>query len=179
MIRLLGMVFLAALAAGCSSTGGGQSGSKEGESKSSMMSDLQSARLSASTLSARKLLYKKVEGMLTKGDTAASYKAYYSDDVLRLVEEMSNHGDFGESDKGYFLDSESRLFYYAASDQRVKDAGKEKVKIRIAYDQSGKVIGSEKTVNGEPAKLSEAEIKTVKVRLDALRKAADASRKPK
>jgi hypothetical protein len=179
MTRLLGIVFLVALAAGCSSTGAGQSGSKEGESKSSMISDLQSARLSASTLSARKLLYKKVEGMLAKGDTPARYKAYYSDDVLRIVEEVSSYGDFGESDKGYFLDAASRLFYYVASDERVKDSGKEKVKIRIAYDDSGKVVGSEKTVNGQPGKLSEAELKSVKARLDALRKAADSSRKPK
>ena len=179
MTRLLGIVFLAALAAGCSSTGGGQSASKEGESKSSMISDLQSARLSASTVSARKLMYSKVEGTLTKGNTAAKYKAYYSDDVLRIVEEVSKHGDSGESDKGYFLDSESRLFYYVASDERVKGSGKDKVKIRIAYDETGKVVGSEKSVNGEPVKVSEAELKSVKVRLDSLRKAAGASRKAK
>jgi hypothetical protein len=179
MARLFGIVFLAVLAAGCSSSGGGQSAAKEGESKSSMISDLQSARLSASTVSARKLMYKKVEGDLTKGKTATRYKAYYSDDVLRIVEEMSNHGDLGESDKGYFLDGESRLFYYVASDERVKDSGKQKVKIRIAYDETGKVVGSEKTVNGEPVKVSEVDLKSVKARLDVLRKAADASRKPK
>jgi hypothetical protein len=179
----LTIAMLAALATGCAGNAGKPSvqskeGSKQDESKSSVISDLQSARLSASTLSARKLMYKKVEGILAKGQPA-KYKAYYSGEVLRIVQEESNHGDYGESEKEYFLDAEGRLFYYAASDERAKQSAKEKVKTRVAYDASGRVVGSEKTVNGQPAKLPEAEIKAIRSRLDTLRKAADASRKPK
>ena len=178
----LTIAMLAALAAGCAGSqtkpSQAKEGAKEGESKSSMISDLQGARLSASTLSARKLMYKKVEGILAKGQPA-KYKAYYSGEVLRIVQEDSDLGDYGESEKEYFLDAEGRLFYYVASDERAKQSAKQKVKTRVAYDASGRVVGSEKTVNGQPAKLPEAEIKAIKARLDLLRKAADASRKPK
>jgi hypothetical protein len=174
----LSIAMLAALAGGCASNAGNPSTAKEDESKSSVISDLQGARLSASTLSARKLVYKKVEGILTKGQPAR-YKAYYSGEVLRIVQEESDLGDYGGSEKEYFLDAEGRLFYYAASDERTKKSAKEKVKTRIAYDASGRVVGSEKIVNGQPAKLPEAEVKAIRSRLDALRKAANASRKPK
>jgi hypothetical protein len=172
------IVMLAALA-GCASNGSNPSSSaKQGESKSSGISDLRDARLSATTLTARKLMYKKVEGMFSKGQPA-KYKAYYSGEVLRIVQEESALGDYGESEKEYFLDAEGRLFYYVASDDRTKQSAKEKVKTRIAYNASGQVVESERLVNGQPGKLSAAEIKAVKTRFDALRKAADASKKPK
>ena len=171
----LTIVMLAALA-GCASNG---------SNPSSGVSDLQDARLSASTLTARKLMYKKVEGTFTKGQPA-KYKAYYSGEVLRVVQEESVLGDYGESEKEYFLDAEGRLFYYVASDERPKQSAKEpkqsaqeKVKTRIAYNASGQVVESERLINGQPGKLSAAEIKAVKARFDALRKAADASKKPK
>jgi hypothetical protein len=175
MARLLATAVFAAILAGCAG-GGSQSGPKEGESKSSMISDVQSARIEASTLSARKLMFTKVKGSTVKGDTKAEYQAFYQDDVLRILEEEIEYGERGESEKGYFLDSQGMLFYYTASDERAKQAGKDKVRIRIAYDESGNVLGSEKTVNGQPATVSEAELKAVKARLGTLRKTADATR---
>jgi hypothetical protein len=174
MFRLLIIVMAALLGAGCAGSGG--SGSKEDESKSSLISDLQSARLEASTLSARKLMFTKVKGPLGKGDSAETYAAYYQGEVLRLMEDEADLGGRGASERGYFLDSQGRLFYYTASDQRVKQSGKDKVRIRIAYDESGKVLGSEKTVNGQPAAVSDADLKAVRARLQALRKVADAAR---
>jgi hypothetical protein len=171
------IAMLAALAGGCASNAGNPSSAKQGESKSSGISDLKDARLSASTLSARKLMYKKVEGIFAQGQPA-KYKAYYSGEVLRIVLEEFDLGDYGESEKEYFLDAEGRLFYYVASDERAKPA-KEHVKTRIAYNANGQVVGSEKIVNGQPGKLSTAEMKAVRSRFDALRKAATASRKPK
>jgi hypothetical protein len=174
----LTIVMLAALA-GCASNGSNSSSSaKQNDSKSSGVSDLSDARLSATTLTARKLMYKKVEGMYTKGQPA-KYRAYYSGEVLRIVQEESSLGEYGESEKEYFLDAEGRLFYYVASDQRTKQSAKEKVKTRIAYNTSGQVVESERLVNGQPGKLSATEMKAIKARFDALRKAADASRKPK
>ncbi len=178
MQRLFIVVVFALLAAGCAGSGSKQSTSKEGESKSSLISDLQTARLEASTLSARKLMFTKVKGPLSKGDNAETYAAYYQGEVLRVLEDQANYGERGESERGYFLDSQGRLFYYTASDERVKPSGKdkpgkEKLRVRIAYDESGKVIGSEKTVNGQPAALSEADLKAIKARLQALRKVAD------
>jgi hypothetical protein len=178
MSRLLTIVALALLAAGCAGGGDNQSASKEGESKSSLISDLQSARLEASTLSARKLMFTKVKGPLAKGDSAAKYAAYYQGEVLRVMEDAADYGERGESERGYFLDSEGRLFYYTGSDQRAKQSGKDKVRIRIAYDESGKVVGSEKSVNGQPVAVSDADLKAIKARLQALRKLADAA-KPK
>ena len=178
MLRLLTIVAIAALTAGCAGDGGKPSASKEGESKSSMISDVQSARIEASTLSARKLMFTKVKGSIGKGDSAAQYAAYYQGDVLRIMQDEAEYGDRGESEKDYFFDSQGRLFYYTALDERVKQSGKDKVKVRIAYDDSGKVVGSEKTVNGQPATLSETELKGIKARLLALRKTADAA-KPK
>lgn len=172
------IAMLAALAGGCASNAGNPSSAKQGESKSSGVSDLKGARLSASTLSARKLMYKKVEGILAQGQPA-KYKAYYSGEVLRIVQEQFDLGDYGGSEKEYFLDAEGRLFYYVASDERAKQSAKEHVKTRIAYNANGQVVGSEKIVNGQPGKLSTAEMKAVKSRFDALRKAATASRKPK
>jgi len=188
MQRLLIIFAFAVLAAGCASGGSKQSTSKDGESKSSLISDLQSARLAASTLSARKLMFTKVKGPFSKGDTAETYAAYYQGEVLRVMEDEADYGERGESERGYFLDSHGRLFYYTASDERLKQAGKDKpskekpakdkLKVRIAYDESGKVIGSEKIVNGQLASLSEADLKAIKARLQALRKVADAA-KPK
>jgi hypothetical protein len=172
------IAMLAALAGGCASNAGNSSSAKQGESKSSGISDLKDARLSASTLSARKLMYKKVEGIFAQGQPA-KYKAYYSGEVLRIVLEEFDLGDYGESEKEYFLDAEGRLFYYVASDERAKQSAKEKVKTRIAYNASGQVVDSEKIVNGQPGKPSAAEMKAVRSRFDALRKAANASRKPK
>lgn len=184
MQRLFIVVVFALLAAGCAGGGSKQSTSKEGESKSSLISDLQTARLEASTLSARKLMFTKVKGPLSKGDNAETYAAYYQGEVLRVLEDQANYGERGESERGYFLDSHGRLFYYTASDERVKPSskdkpGKEKLRVRIAYDESGKVIGSEKTVNGQPAALSEADLKAIKARLQALRKVADGAKPPK
>jgi hypothetical protein len=183
MQRLLIVVVSAVLAAGCASGGSKQSTSKEGESKSSLISDLQGARLEASTLSARKLMFTKVKGPLSKGDSAETYAAYYQGEVLRVIEDQANYGERGESERGYFLDSQGRLFYYTGRDERVKQSGKdkpstEKLRVRVAYDETGKVIGSEKTVNGQPANLSEADLKAIRARLQALRKVADAA-KPK
>ncbi len=174
MARLLIIVVAALLGAGCAGSGG--SGSKEGESKSSLISDLQSARLEASTLSARKLMFTKVKGPLGKGDSAETYAAYYQGEVLRVMEDAADFGERGGSERDYFLDSQGRLFYYTASDQRVKQSGKDKVRVRIAYDESGKVLGSEKVVNGKPAAVSDADLKAIKARLQALRKVADAAR---
>jgi hypothetical protein len=176
MTRILAIVAVTAILAGCAGSGGSQSTSKEGESKSSMISDVQSARIEASTLSARKLMFTKVKGSAVKGDAAAEYEAFYQGDVLRILEEEIDYGDRGESEKDYFLDSQGRLFYYTASDERVKEGAKDKVKIRIAYDETGNVLGSEKTVNGQPAKLSDTELKAVKARLGTLRKTADAAK---
>jgi hypothetical protein len=92
------------------------------------------------------------------------------------MEDAADYGERGESERGYFLDSEGRLFYYTASDERVKQSGKDKVRMRIAYDESGKVVGSEKSVNGQAAAVSDADLKAVKARLQALRKLADAAR---
>jgi hypothetical protein len=176
MPRLLIIVVLALLAAGCAGGGDHPSSSNQGESKSSLISDLQSARLEASTLSARKLMFTKVKGPLAKGDSAATYAAYYQGEVLRVMEDDASYGERGESERGYFLDSQGRLFYYTASDQRVKQSGKDKVRIRIAYDESGKVVGAEKTVNGQPAAVSDADLKAIKARLQSLRKLADGAR---
>ena len=178
MIRLLASAVFAAILAGCAG-GGSQSASKEGESKSSMISDVQSARIEASTLSARKLMFTKVEGSAVKGDTKAEYEAFYQGEVLRILKEELEYGERGESEKDYFFDGEGRLFYYPASDERAKQAGKDKVRIRVTYDEGGNVIGSEKTVNGQPATVSDAELKAVKARLGALRKTADAARPAK
>ncbi len=176
MPRLLIIVALALLAAGCAGGGDPQSSSKQGESKSSLISDLQSARLEASTLSARKLMFTKVKGPLAKGDSAATYAAYYQGEVLRVMEDDASYGERGESERGYFLDSQGRLFYYTASDQRVKQSGKDQVRMRIAYDENGKVVGVEKTVNGQPAAVSDVDLKAIKARLQSLRKLADAAR---
>jgi hypothetical protein len=176
MLRLLTIVALALLAAGCAGGGDKQSASQQGESKSSLISDLQSARLEASTLSARKLMFTKVKGPLGKGDSAETYAAYYQGEVLRVVEDAADFGERGGSERDYFLDSQGRLFYYTASDQRVKQSGKDKVRVRIAYDESGKILGSEKTVNGKPAAVSDADLKAIRARLQALRKVADAAR---
>ncbi len=178
MSRLFTILAFALLAAGCAGGGDKQSASKQGESKSGLISDLQSARLEASTLSARKLMFTKVKGPLAKGDSAATYAAYYQGEVLRVMEDEAKYGNRGESESGYFLDSQGRLFYYTASDQRLKQSGKDKVRVRIAYDESGKVVASEKTVNGQPATVSETDLKAIKARLQALRKLADAA-KPK
>lgn len=175
MIRLLAIVALAAILAGCAGSGS-KSESQEGGSKSSLISDVQSARIQASTLSARKLMFTKVEGSGAKGETKAGYRAFYQGDVLRILEEQIDSGARGESEKGYFLDSQGRLFYYTASDKRARQAGKDKVRIRVAYDESGNAIGSEKTVNGESAPVSDAEFKAVKARLASLRKTADAAK---
>ena len=174
MLRLLIIGMAALLGAGCAGSGG--SGSKEAESKSSLISDLQSARLQASTLSARKLMFTKVKGPLGKGDSAETYAAYYQGEVLRVMEDAADFGERGGSERDYFLDSQGRLFYYTASDQRVKQSGKDKVRVRIAYDESGKVLGSEKIVNGKPAAVSDADLKAIRARLQALRKVADAAR---
>jgi len=176
MYRLFTIVVLVLLAAGCAGGGDNRSESKQDESKSSLISSLQSARLEASTLSARKLMFTKVKGPLAKGDSAATYAAYYQGEVLRVMEDDADYGERGGSERGYFLDSQGRLFYYTASDLRVKQSGKDKLRIRIAYDDSGKVIGSEKTVNGQPVAVSDADLKAVKTRLQALRKLADAAR---
>jgi hypothetical protein len=174
MFRLLIIGVAVLLGAGCAGSGGSRS--NDGESNSSLISDLQSARLEASTLSARKLMFTKVKGPLGKGDSAETYAAYYQGEVLRVLEDAADFGERGSSERGYFLDSQGRLFYYSGSDQRVKQSGKDKVRIRIAYDESGKVLGSEKVVNGQAAAVSDADLKTIKTRLQALRKVADAAR---
>jgi hypothetical protein len=178
MLRLVIIGILALLVAGCAGTGDKPSASKEGESKSSLVSDLQSARLEASTLSARKLMFTKVKGPLSKGDSAATYAAYYQGEVLRVIEDEASYGERGESERGYFLDSQGRLFYYTGFDERSKQTGKdkEKVRVRIAYDESGRVVGSEKIVNGQAATLTAADLKAIRARLQALRKLADAAR---
>jgi len=176
MHRLHIIFVIALLVAGCAGSGNDQSASKQDESKSKLISTLQSARLEASTLSARKLMFTKVKGPLAKGDSAATYAAYYQGEVLRVMEDDADYGERGESERGYFLDSQGRLFYYTASDLRVKQSGKDKLRIRIAYDDSGKVVGSEKTVNGQPVAVSDADLKAIKTRLQALRKLTDAAR---
>jgi hypothetical protein len=176
MYRLLVMGVLVLLAAGCAGGGESKSASKQDESKSSLISSLQSARLEASTLSARKLMFTKVKGPLAKGDSAAKYAAYYQGEVLRVMEDEADYGERGGSERGYFLDSQGRLFYYTASDLRAKQSRKDKLRIRVAYDESGKMVGSEKTVNGQPVAVSDADLKAIKTRLQALRKLADAAR---
>ena len=106
MPRLFMIVAFAVLAAGCGGSGDNKSASKQSESNSSLISDLQSARLEASTLSARKLMFTKVKGPLAKGDSAATYAAYYQGEVLRVLEDQARYGERGESESGYFLDSQ-------------------------------------------------------------------------
>lgn len=174
MVRLLAIAILAGLA-GCAGSGS-ESASEEGDSRSSIISDVQSARIAASTLSARKLMFTKVAGSTAKGDTKAGYEAFYQGEVLRILEEEIDYGERGESERDYFLDSEGRLFYYAASDERARQGAKDKVRMRIAYDESGNVVGSDKTVNGQPATVTDAEISAVKARLGTLRRTANAAR---
>ena len=174
MIRTLIIAALAVLVTGCAGSGSEKSASSQGESKSSIISDLQSARIEAATLSARKLLFTKVKGTVGGGRGSARYEAFYYRDGLRLMEETVDLAERGQSERDYFLDSHGHLFYYSTLDLLVKQSGKDKIRMRIAYDENGRVVGAEKSINGEPVKLSEAEMKPVKPRLQALRKAAEA-----
>lgn len=175
MTRLLVVSILAALLAGCASGGSNQSGSKEGESQG-VISDLQSARMSASTLSARKFLFTKVKGTFGRGDAATKFEAFYHDEVLRLVAEEADHGDRGNSERAFFIDAQGHLYYYTGSEQRAKKGGKDKMRTRIAFDEHGKVVGSEKTLNGQDVAVSDAEVKGVTARLEALRRVAAATK---
>lgn len=172
MIRLFILIAVTALATACASNGG-----SSGQSKSSIMSDLQTARLEASGLDARKLMFEKVKWTVGRGDAAIEYEAYYSDDVLRVLEEATKHGATGQSERDYYLNSRGRLFYYTASDEHAKSSGKEKARMRIAFDDRGKMVGAEKSVNGRAGSVSEADAAAVKARLAALHKTADASRR--
>ena len=176
MTRIL-LVLMFGLLAGCAGGGSDRSASKDDES-SSLISDLQGARLEATTISARKLIFDKVTGTVGKGATEIHYSAYYKGDVPRLVEETADYGASGESESGYFLDSHGRFFYYTASHERRKQSNEQTIRVRIAFDESGNVVGSEKSVNGEAASVSDREVRVVKSRLRALIKAADASKKP-
>ena len=115
--------------------------------------------------------------------TITGGSALPKEDIDRMMKDAELHA---EEDKRRREEAEVRnqaesLVYQTEkflkdNEDKVPAEAKDKVKIRIAYDESGNVLGSEKTVNGQPGKLSDTELKAVKARLGSLRKTADAAK---
>jgi hypothetical protein len=120
----------------------------------------------AAEIEAKLPALRRVEGTLAMGDTNAGFEAFYEGAVLRYVEEEPRAA-VGKAEKAYYLDSTGVLFYYHAEGERSVT--------RIAFDPAGNVRASEKTLDGQPAPLLDADIQAAVARLGALRQAAEAA----
>jgi len=100
----------------------------------------------------------KWTGRWDRGDALSRFTAYLDRGEPVFVEEEVNQGRYAISRNEYFLDGGS-LFYFAGSGDRVARGGegKDKVDVRLAFDEEQKLVGGAKSVNGAPVDMDAQE----------------------
>jgi len=173
--RLLGMVLLVLL--GCSRESPQPQPPAPVAPVSAAPVTLEQARTRAQDIDKRRAGWRSLPGTLQASDATSRFVALYDSGVLRMIEERSELGPQGSGTARYYLDTTATLFLYDARDERsvVDPAGahsREVVEVRMAFEPDGRMVASQKSVDGRMQPVQKEEIDAVVQHLQALRQAA-------
>jgi hypothetical protein len=135
----------------------------------------------ARTLDAGRDRMQAVPGTFTAGDASSRYVAYFDSGVLRLIDERSDFGEYGSSAARYYLDATGELFLYQAQDERTvtdpsRASAREKVEVSLLFDAGGRMLASDKKVDGRVQPVQATEVEGVRRHMEALQASAAGGR---
>lgn len=133
----------------------------------------------AADLDARLAGMQAVPGTFSAGDARSRFVAYWDGGVLRLIDERSEFGDYGSGSARYYLDTTGALFLYRGQDEMAvtdpaRAGAREVTRISMVFGAGGRMLASEKTIDGKVQPVLAGEIEAVRQHLEALRAAASA-----
>jgi hypothetical protein len=138
---------------------------------------LEQALARAQDIDARRAGWRSAPGTLQTGEATSRFVALYDSGVLRLIEERSDAGEAGSSIARYYLDTTASLFLFEARDERAaagaaSGVAREVVETRLVFEPDGRMVASQKHVDGRIQPVQKDEIDGAVQRLAALRAAA-------
>lgn len=141
-----------------------------------VISSLASARQYADRVEKQRPALTRFDGRLEGGDAVSQVAAFTRGGKLVLIEEDALFGDQGAQGSArirYAL-QQGRLVFYESFGVRPRDVGRgrrparDEWTIALAYDDSGRLIGSEKIVNREKQELGPDDERAALARFQAL-----------
>jgi hypothetical protein len=139
-----------------------------------VIENLEQGRQFAAVVDREKPSYARLDGVLRNGDEQARVAAFLQNGSLRLIDEIAAYGDHGGTARNRYYVHDGRLAFYQSVRVHPRDVGKnrrparDEVVTALAYDSGGKLVGSERTVNREPAPLEPADLNATHARFAAL-----------
>jgi len=119
----------------------------------------------------------KVDGRCDTDETRSRFVAYFEGGAVRYVIEQTDPGEYGTtvSVNEYFFD-DGQLFHYHENRRAVVfDSGGSSTSaaaLRLSFNADGGLVRAVKTIDGEPATVTDEEVLTVRRHVEHLRLAA-------
>jgi hypothetical protein len=145
-----------------------------------VVKSLEQGRQYGAQTTRQKPAFDRLDGTLESKAGKARVAAFREGGALRLLEESIDAGERGSARNLYCV-QDGRLVYYESLTIRVRDVGRDlrpardEVVLALAYDEQGRRVGAEKTVNREAVPLEPAEEAAVLRRFQALAGKAQAA----